>query len=509
MRPNGIPTWFFTLVCCVGLSAQVHSQTDYCSSPILTDRNIVSAYTKDTVTYALCNDPDCPTQAPPLVMNVYKPTVMVQGVAMPARFPLMLLLPGGGYLNGDNEMAQWPEEFVKKGMIVATIDYRKGWDANGDGVIDDLDMSFENPGDCVGDFPTLFRAVIRSTVDARTSVRFLLGDSINYPIDKRAMFCGGPSAGASLAAHLGYGRPGELEELWTRLLGADVPLMQSPCDMRYDPIPCSPPDGSTYYQGDFSFRGVMSCWGQLTGLTTMDPNPGPDPGDTTPDSTGLIAFYGGRDHIFPPDIGPTYNCPNLAVGMGGLAMFNERRQYGYPAQLYLDPTALHKFVWLDENLDPGPARTRDRLDRIQFIAARTACFFKSILCGQPCSFNEAMEMENTEDWVDAYYSMYGTENGRPVGCRNDGSTRFSSTDLHPMAYPNPTTGRLWIADSGFSNGGEYEISDLMGRVVFQGRFKKEDSSFDLRKLPNGMYFLRLDDGIRQEVLRVTLQRHKD
>lgn len=506
MTSDNSIAWILSAACFMGILTPALAQTDYCSSPILTDRTVVSAYVKDTVIFAHCVNADCPVQGPDLVMNVYVPTAMTPGVAMPARFPLMMLLPGGGFLNGDHDMAQWPEQFVKRGMVVVTIDYRTGWDANGDGLIDDNDIGFDNPGTCVGDYPTLFRAVIRAAVDARTAVRFLLADTVKYPIDKRALFCGGPSAGAALAAHIGYGREGELEDLWTQLLGADVPLVQSPCDMRYDPLPCLPPGTLGYYQGDFSFRGVMVCWGQVTGTTTMDPHPGPDPGNTVPDSTGLIAFYGGMDHIFPPDVGSTYNCENLAVGMGGLGMFNMRRQYGFPAQVYTDPTALHKYVWLNEDLDPGPERTRDRLDRVQFIAARTACFFKSVLCGQPCGYDQPMVMENTSDWADAYYQLFGTENGQPVGCNNDGSTRFRAIHDHAIAFPNPSNGRVRITGAGFVAGGRFEVINQMGQVVLSGTFKKEEAPFDLRSLADGLYFMRLSDDTHEYVSRISLQR---
>ena len=128
------------------MAPDVHAQSDLCNSAILTDKIVVTSFTRETLTFGTCYNSACAEQAPDLEMTVYVPTGMAAGIDQPALFPLMVLLPGGGFLKGDHEMAQWPEQFVKRGMIVATIDYRNGWDANGDGTIDDNDTGFDNPG---------------------------------------------------------------------------------------------------------------------------------------------------------------------------------------------------------------------------------------------------------------------------------------------------------------------------------------------------------------------------
>ncbi len=502
----------FVVIAVIGCSATVsgQAQSNLCDSPIMTDRTVVKEWTTSTIPFAECVNSSCPTPGPELLMSVYVPTVMAAGVEMPARFPMIIMLPGGGFTSGNHVMFQWPEQYVKRGMIVLTIDYRLGWDVNGDGLINSDDNHSETDDPCGGDYSTQLRAVIRAAMDADLAVRYVLGDSINFPIDKDALFCGGPSAGGALAVHLGYAKPGELQEYWQSLFGNNPPLIGSPCDMRYDPIPCQPPPSSAgYYQGEYSYKGVMDCWGGLSGEELMDPHDGPDTGDTTSDQTAFIGFYGGYDHIFPPYVGPPYECNNYPDGFGSAKMFELRRKYGFPAQLYTDPDALHRYVWLDSDLPPGPQATAARLARTQFIVSRSCCFFKSAMCGIPCSYDAPMIMNNISDWGAAYAELFGSQNGEPEGCNNDGSVRFGPSFTHVAVYPNPSNGRVHIVGAGFSSGANYRIFDSLGRSIADGSIKNEDSPIELGQYPDGLYIIRLSDATHEYAVTVVLNRWTD
>lgn len=499
----------FILTVLLGLSlaqAALFAQAD-CGSWEMTDRTVVKTYSRTEVDFAVCQDPTCPEQGPGLRMFVYKPTEMAAGYTMPARFPLMLMIPGGGFMRTDAEMSQWPEQFVKRGMIVATIDYRVGWDVNGDGVIDPVDLDSASARDCEGDPATMYRAVARAVLDARTAIRFLLGDPASYPIDPDALFCGGVSAGAEVAVNLALAKEGELESTWEAYFPGQGPLNPAPCTMAYDVLPCQPPPGAQpYYTGPIRFRGVMSCWGATLGPHVMDPHPLEDPGDSTPDEAGVIAFHGVLDKLYPVVKGPPYNCPGVVEGLGGKGMFMLRREYGYPAQVYLDPHARHKWVWLDDQLEPGPDMSQARLVRTQFIVSRTVCFFKSILCGHPCSYDVPLEMASVDEWAGAYFQQFGTGNGKPVGCNPDGSTRFKPLNSEPMLYPNPSSGWFRLMDGGFTDGGQLELYDAAGRVVMSQPFARDGENFDLRSLPNGFYMARLFNHEKQITLKLALQR---
>ncbi len=484
----------------------LRAQADLCSTPIMTDKPSVKQWSKTTVKMAHCVNSDCPTPGPDLYMNVYVPTVLAGNTPHPGRFPMIMLLHGGGFTSGGYTMFQWPEAFVKRGVIVATAEYRVGWDVNGDGVVtnDEHHDSVEDP--CGGDYSTMMRAVIRSVMDIDGAMRFLLADSVAYPIDRNALYIGGPSAGGALALHVAFSKPGELQSRWETLYGSQ-PLVGNPCDMRWDPIMCQAPDGSAgYYQGDYSYKGIMNCWGGLFGTELMDPHDGVDPGNSDPDDLAYIGFYGTEDHVYPPNVGPAYECPNYPLGYGPKKMFELRRQYGYPAQLYTDPGAKHRHVWIQEGLGAGTELSDMRGARAEFIAARACCFFKSAMCGHPCNFDEQMPMAEVSDWARAYMDMFD-EPYQPAGCNNDGTMRFNpwSTLDEPLVYPNPSNGTVKVLGAGFPNGADYEIYDLQGRKVDEGRMKVEGNSIDLKSLPDGLYTLRLTSPDHTYLTRVVLQ----
>jgi hypothetical protein len=66
----------------------------------------------------------------------------------------------------------------------------------------------------------------------------------------------------------------------------------------------------------------------------------------------------------------------------------------------------------------------------------------------------------------------------------DAADNFSS-----MAYPNPTSGIIYISawDKADPN---YEITDLMGKVVFSGKLSSENPGIDISDLSNGIYFFK-------------------
>jgi hypothetical protein len=242
----------------------------------------------------------------------------------------------------------------------------------------------------------------------------------------------------------------------------------------------------------------------------MDPHPPDADTDTIADPAALIAFYGGQDHVVPPFVGPPYECDNMPDCSGPARMFQLRRENGYCSQLYTDPDALHRFVWLDPDLPPGEDQSKNRLARTQFIVSRACCFFKSVICGTPCSYDQPMVMHEIEDWASAYYDLFGTGNGEPVGCNNDGSMRYRSIgDGSGTIYPNPSNGRVHIVGAGFDNGGDYTLFDYLGRTIAEGTIKRDDSPIDLRQYPDGLYFIRLSDNTHEYTARVILQRWTD
>ncbi len=75
-------------------------------------------------------------------------------------------------------------------------------------------------------------------------------------------------------------------------------------------------------------------------------------------------------------------------------------------------------------------------------------------------------------------------------------------------YPNPTEGDIIIEWAGASTSAVVEVLDVTGRVVVAPRTAQRvgeisRSQVDLGAFPEGLYFVRLRDGVREEVRRVT------
>ena len=69
----------------------------------------------------------------------------------------------------------------------------------------------------------------------------------------------------------------------------------------------------------------------------------------------------------------------------------------------------------------------------------------------------------------------------------DGIDDRTLTDIH--VYPNPTTGTLFISTGDEIQTIDYQIIDLYGRLLEQGR--AEGNTLDLNRQKPGVYFIRL------------------
>ena len=98
---------------------------------------------------------------------------------------------------------------------------------------------------------------------------------------------------------------------------------------------------------------------------------------------------------------------------------------------------------------------------------------------------DALLYHNGDEDCDAVYSeIHGIEEDGP----STGSETFT-------VYPNPTSGVLIVSlrlpqcDSPTTGQTEYQISNLMGQTLLQGRISSETHQIDIPTLPAGMYFI--------------------
>jgi hypothetical protein len=122
-----------------------------------------------------------------LKMDIYQPA----GDNFAHR-PLIVLAFPGSFTAGSRlspDITQLCDNFVRRGYVCASIDYRLG---------------FENGSDCD---TNQFRAFMRGVQDMKAAVRYFYKDALTtntYRIDTNQIFIGGSSAGAFIALNYAY-----------------------------------------------------------------------------------------------------------------------------------------------------------------------------------------------------------------------------------------------------------------------------------------------------------------
>ena len=110
---------------------------------------------------------------------------------------------------------------------------------------------------------------------------------------------------------------------------------------------------------------------------------------------------------------------------------------------------------------------------------------------------DALLYHNGDEDCDAVYSeIHGIDEDGP----STGSGTFT-------VYPNPTSGVLTVSvrlpqcDSPTTGQTEYQISNLMGQTLLQGRISAETQQIDISTLPAGMYFISVGKQTEKFVVR--------
>jgi hypothetical protein len=159
-------------------------------------------FSPSTSTVTFGNAMQFDSQYVDLKMDIYQPA----GDLLAHRPLIMLAFPGsftaGSRLSPD--ITQLCDNFVRRGYVCASIDYRLG---------------FENGSDCD---TNQFKAMMRAVQDMRAAVRYFYKDAQTnntYRVDTNQIFIGGSSAGAFIALNYAYGKQDTLsrsEPAWAR-----------------------------------------------------------------------------------------------------------------------------------------------------------------------------------------------------------------------------------------------------------------------------------------------------
>jgi len=137
------------------------------------------------------NNIDYNGSAQDLLLDVYEP----EGDAETDR-PLIIIAHGGNFLGGSksgSDVAPLSIDFAKMGYVVASIDYRVGFEGLFAGTMDSVEAT---------------ETVLRSVHDFRAAIRFFKKDfsenGNTYGIDTSKIILSGVSAGAISAVHTAY-----------------------------------------------------------------------------------------------------------------------------------------------------------------------------------------------------------------------------------------------------------------------------------------------------------------
>lgn len=291
----------------------------------------------------------------PLTMDVYLP----KDKGALSR-PLLLLIHGGGFYNGNKTNAgyrEWGEYFASLGYTVASINYRLGFHAN--------KASIEKAG---------FRAV----QDANAAIRYIVHNYKDYGVDPQRVFVAGTSAGAITALNLAFLHP---ENIPSSAKGEGAIDAVNP-----------------YLKDKFSIRAVGSMWGAVNDLEIIKNEKIPV---ISFHSTGDPVVPFGAGHPFQEVFGNELITP-MMYGDGEIVPLS--KSLGRKAVLHkYDLPGIHS-INLDEN---------GKINKISYdIQYALRDFFSGVMLPHPAKFRVVSGSQTIRiDGTDVAESSWKLEGG--------------------------------------------------------------------------------------------------
>lgn len=192
--------------------------------------------------------------------------------------PLLLLIHGGAFFNGDKASAgyaEWGRHFASLGYVVASINYRIGFVPIGQKHID--------------------RAGYRAVQDAHAAMCYLLRHPESYHIDPNLLFVGGTSAGGITALNLAFMTDADRPDCTKSDVVNDAAQAVSrwPVVGKYVPDDLGMEDlgGINAVAGmedvDFEINAVVNMWGALHEVRMLGNSP----------HTAILSFHGDADSV--------------------------------------------------------------------------------------------------------------------------------------------------------------------------------------------------------------------
>jgi dienelactone hydrolase len=242
-----------------------------------------------------------------LTMDIYSP-VSSESI----RRPLLLLIHGGSFFNGDKKSigySEWAEHFASRGYVVASINYRIGFRPLGKRHLE--------------------RAGYRAVQDARAAIFYLLHRPKEYSIDPNLIFVGGSSAGGITALNVAF--------------------MKN----EYRPVSAYDPKNEDLGSIDavanlalgvsaFRVNAVVNMWGAIHDLRMLE--------DKDAWNTAILSFHGDADSVV--SYGYDYPFTKLKSRLhvneimsdkmfGSKCIHEKAREMGMKSELYTEKNGKH------------------------------------------------------------------------------------------------------------------------------------------------------------------------
>ena len=265
--------WLFVCLVCFGFGGYLRAQTS-CGTQRYQDSIFHSVTVTSGVYFATAN-PFGLNPSQDMYLDFYEPT----GDTLKKR-PLIIFQHGGSFISGTRDQSPIPgyaTYFAKCGYVVASIDYRLGFDPASTGSAE--------------------RAVYRAIQDLRASVRFLCQHAMQYGVDTNSVILTGTSAGCI-----------------SGICSAFITEQQFPAAIHGTLTETSDLGGiDASGNTDFGNRyvkpiAIISHWGAILDTTYI----------TVSDSIPLLAIQGTSDPVVPYITGHPYNYPVFPEVYGSL-----------------------------------------------------------------------------------------------------------------------------------------------------------------------------------------------
>lgn len=177
---------------------------------------VFNDYTISTETYKK-GAPNYNGKSTDIIMDIFTPKEDAE-----RKRPCIVYIFGGGfYMKVDDCTTEVCKGMVQKGYVVASIDYRIGF------------QNALESSQCQGDFNTgFYPAVIRAVQDARSAVRYLKANADRLGIDPDKIFVGGQSAGAITALGLALYEDSDIPDGILEQVGGSLDPMKD--NMQYN-----------------------------------------------------------------------------------------------------------------------------------------------------------------------------------------------------------------------------------------------------------------------------------